>query len=125
MGVHGVGTHHEYEGPTIGVNLVGGEGKVRLLHIQVDVCGNGCIRVAVDSFAQRKPGDEICADYLLGSLGYGNRERCRFGVRDWLEPLTLFTASDVFVDESMHKRPPIVTLDQFQSEVMTWVSGCD
>lgn len=39
--------------------------------------------------------------------------------------LTLFIASDVLVDKGVHERPPIVTLDQLQGKVTTWVSGCD
>lgn len=40
-----------------------------------------------------------------------------------LEALTLFAASDILIDKGVHKWPPIVTFDQFKSEVPSRVSG--
>lgn len=39
--------------------------------------------------------------------------------------LTLFTASDVLVNEGTHEWPLIVMLDQLQGKVTTWVSSHD
>lgn len=40
-------------------------------------------------------------------------------MRNWLEMLALFTASDVFVNEGVHERPPIVLFDEFQGKIVT------
>lgn len=109
----------------ISVNLVDSEGKVRLLHVWVDVCSDGCVGLPVNSSARWESSDEICADYLLRSLRYDDWKCCRFGVRNRLESLTLFIASNVLVDEGVHEQPPVVTLNQFQGEIAAWVSGCD
>lgn len=56
----------------VGINLIGGKSEVCLLCVQVDIYGNGYICFAVDSFARGKSGDEIGANNLPGSFGYGD-----------------------------------------------------
>lgn len=86
----------------VSVNLISGESRVRLLRVEVDIRGNGCVCFAVDSLARRKSDDKVGTDDLLWSLRHGDRKRSRLGMRNRLEPLTLFTASDVLVDEGAH-----------------------
>lgn len=109
----------------IGINFVSRKSEVHLLRVEVDIRSNGCVCFAVDSLTQQKSSDKIGADDLPGSLAYGDRKRSRLRVGNRLKPLALLAASDVFIDESAHEWPPIVTLDQFQYEIMAWVSGCD
>lgn len=103
----------------IGVNLVGSESKVCLLRVQVNIRGNGCVYLSINFLTQWEPSDEISSDDLSGSLRYGDWKCSRFRVRNRLETLTLFIASDVFVDEGIYEQPPVVTLDQFQGKVIT------
>lgn len=86
----------------VSINLVSGESEVRLLGVEVDIRGNGCVYFAVDSFARQKSGDEVSTDDLPWSLRHGDWKRSRLGIRNQLEPLILFTAPDVFVDECVH-----------------------
>lgn len=96
---------------TFGIDLIYYESEMCLLHVQVDLCHDGCVCLPVDFLAGWKPSDEIGADNLLGSLRYGNWEYSQFRVRDQLEALILLTALDVLVDESAYEWPPIVMLD--------------
>lgn len=75
---------------------------MRLFRVEVDVRGDGRVCFPVDSLARRKFGDKVGADDLLGSFGHGNWKCSRLGMRNRLEPLTLFAASDVLVDEGAH-----------------------
>lgn len=100
-----------------GVHLIHGKGKVRLLRIQVNICSDGHVRISINSLAWWEPGDEISADDLLRSFGYGNWECGRLRMRNRLKMLTLFAASDVLVDKGAHKWPLVVSFDEFQDEV--------
>lgn len=44
-------------------------------------------------------------------------------MKNRLETLTLFAASDILVDEGMHEWPPVVSFDEFQGEVAAWMSS--
>lgn len=41
-----------------------------------------------------------------------------------LESLALFTALDILVDEGTHEWPLVVSFDEYQGEVVAWVSSC-
>lgn len=101
----------------VGIHLVRGKGEMRLLCVQVDVCGDGCVCFAVDSLAWWQSSDEVSANDLPRPFRYGDWKCSQFGIRNWLESLALFTASNVLVDEGAHKGPPVVLFDEFQSEV--------
>lgn len=95
----------------VSINFVNSESKVCLLRVQVNICGDGCVCITIDPFARRKSSNEIGVNNLLGSLGYGNWEHSRLGVRNQLEALAFFIALDILVNEGMHEWPPIVTLN--------------
>lgn len=100
------------------INLVYGESKVRLFHVQVDIRSDGCVCFPVNFFAWWQSSDEIGADDLLGSFGYSDWEHSQLGMRNRLELLILFTASNVLVDEGVHEWLPVILFDEFQSEVV-------
>lgn len=87
----------------VSINLIDSKCKMCLLQVQVDIRGNGCVCIAIDSFAQRESGDKVGANNLPWSLRYGNWECSRFRIGNWFEALALLTASDIFVDEGMHE----------------------
>lgn len=101
-----------------GVDLIRDEGEVHLLRVQVNVCGDGHVYVSVDFLAWWEPGNEIGADDLLRSFRYDDQEYSQLGMRDQLEMLTLFTASDILVDKGVHKWPLVVSFNEFQSKVV-------
>lgn len=85
------------------VNFVRSKSKVHLLRIQINVCSDGCVCLSVDSLTRWKPDDEIGPNDLLESLGHGDWEHSQFGVRNRFEPLTLFAASNILIDEGVHE----------------------
>lgn len=105
------------------VNLVRSESKVHLLCVSVNVHGNGCVCFSVDFFARWQSSDEVSVDDLLGSLRHGDWKCSWFRVRDQLETLTLFTASNVLVNEGTHEWPSVVSFNEFQGEVVAWMSS--
>lgn len=88
---------------TIGINLISDKSEVYLLWVQVDICGDCCVCITINSFAQRESNNEIGTDDLLGSLRYDNWEYSWLWIRNRLEVLILFTASDILVDEGVYE----------------------